>query len=489
MAPEDRSDLADHARLVPVADDDEGALERRFHLDAVEPHQARPFRFEHGALGPQLAVARAQLQRQEAGEVPRARAPRLDDLQTALPGDGAGVDERDRLRQHLSEQADEGGAHQHFVRPVGELPVVPQSHAGDAALRELGQEAAETLGEHEVRAQAAELVGSEGRIVDRVAGDPRPEVLPDAGGRLESDEPLGLGRRPSDVRRRDHLPHAGEGGVGRRLLPEDVEPGAGEAALGERLDEGRLVHQVAPRGVDDARAGAAARQPRAVQDSPGRRRRRQVQGDEVRPLDQGVQRDELDAEIVRHLGCDERVVGEHRHVERARAPHDLAPDAAEAGHAERLAAQLDAAQALLAPLSGLHLRVGEGDRAGRGEHEREDVLGDADAVRAGRVQHEDAAGAGGFDVDVVDAGAGARDHPQARRGGQHFGGDRRGAADDEGVGVGKVGPQLRRGAAGARVDGPALGLEQRDGGRGERVRNHDLHGFLDEAGAAGIGRA
>ena len=42
------------------------------------------------------------------------------------------------------------------------------------------------------------------------------------------------------------------------------------------------------------------------------------------------------------------------------------------------------------------------------QHQRAGVLGDADAVGAGRVDDQDAARAGGGDVDVVDAGAGAR---------------------------------------------------------------------------------
>ena len=75
MAAEDGADLADHARLIAVADDDEGAFERHLHLDAVEPHQPRLLRLEQGAFGPELARGRVQLQRHEAGVVPGARAP------------------------------------------------------------------------------------------------------------------------------------------------------------------------------------------------------------------------------------------------------------------------------------------------------------------------------------------------------------------------------------------------------------------------------
>ena len=61
-------------------------------------------------------------------------------------------------------------------------------------------------------------------------------------------------------------------------------------------------------------------------------------------------------------------------------------------------------------------RSAAGTDARQRQHQRAGVLGDADAVGAGRVDDEDAARAGGGDVDVVDAGAGARDDPEPRRG-------------------------------------------------------------------------
>ena len=87
---------------------------------------------------------------------------------------------------------------------------------------------------------------------------------------------------------------------------------------------------------------------------------------------------------------------------RARCGDGLA-DAAEADDAERLVAELGAEQALLLPALLLHRRVGGGDRPRQREHQREGVLGDADAVAAGRVGDDDAAGARGLEVDVVDA--------------------------------------------------------------------------------------
>ena len=104
------------------------------------------------------------------------------------------------------------------------------------------------------------------------------------------------------------------------------------------------------------------------------------------------------------------------HAERRGAARHLLADAAEAGEAERLVANLLAEELLLLPLALLHRRVGGREVAGQRQDQAHREFGDADAVGAGRVHHDDAARAGGGDVDVVDAGAGARDRAQLRRG-------------------------------------------------------------------------
>ena len=109
------------------------------------------------------------------------------------------------------------------------------------------------------------------------------------------------------------------------------------------------------------------------------------------------------------------------HAEGARAVGHFLADAAEPDDAERLAAKLRAHQALLVPDAALHRGIRGPHRAREREHQRPGVLGDADAVRAWGVHDDDAAVGGGADVDVVDAGAGAGDHPKTwRRGDELF---------------------------------------------------------------------
>ena len=201
--------------------------------------------------------------------------------------------------------------------------------------------------------------------------------------------------------------------IDRRLLLEDVERGAADLARLDRVGERGLVDEIAARGVDDADAFACARASRSALTRLARlRRRRHVQRHVVGAREQVVERDELHAEVGRDLLGDERIVGDDPHAERRGAARDFLADAAQAGEAERLVAHFFAEELLLLPLALLHRGVGRGKVAGERQHERHREFGDADAVGAGRVHDDDAAGAGGGDVHVVDAGAGARDDPQ-----------------------------------------------------------------------------
>src|SRR5205085_2382285 len=80
VAAENGPDLADHARLIVVRDDQHRAAERRFHVDAADRDEPRTVRLEHRAFDPPLAAVGVQLDRHEAAIVPRPRAPRFDDV-------------------------------------------------------------------------------------------------------------------------------------------------------------------------------------------------------------------------------------------------------------------------------------------------------------------------------------------------------------------------------------------------------------------------
>ncbi len=70
----------------------------------------------------------------------------------------------------------------------------------------------------------------------------------------------------------------------------------------------------------------------------------------------------------RGAGGQQRIVGQHLHLQPHAALGHLAADVAEADHAQRLAGDLHAHELLLLPLALLHAGGGLGDLARQGEH-------------------------------------------------------------------------------------------------------------------------
>ena len=94
----------------------------------------------------------------------------------------------------------------------------------------------------------------------------------------------------------------------------------------------------------------------------------------------------------------------------------------------------------------------------------------------GRVDDENAARAGGADVDVVHAGAGAGDHLQVRRRSEQCGIDFGRAANEQRVGVRQIDSQLGGRPAGAGIDRPGLfSAKQFESGKGKVIGYHDFH--------------
>ena len=132
--------------------------------------------------------------------------------------------------------------------------------------------------------------------------------------------------------------------------------------------------------------------------------------DEVGAAQQVVELDLLHAQLHRPLGGQERIEGDHLHLQADGAVGDDRADVAAADDAERLGGELDAHELGLLPFAGLRGAVGLRDLAGQRHHQRERMLGRGDGIAEGRVHDDDALGGGGLDVDVVDADAGAADH-------------------------------------------------------------------------------
>ena len=102
------------------------------------------------------------------------------------------------------------------------------------------------------------------------------------------------------------------------------------------------------------------------------------------------------------------------------------------------------------------------------------MLGDANAVRARGVQHENAALTSGIQVNVIDPGTGSRDHLEVRGGGQQISIHLGAAADDQALRVPQVTEQLVPWPSGTGIHLPALPTQQVGGGIGQRIGDDDL---------------
>ena len=157
---------------------------------------------------------------------------------------------------------------------------------------------------------------------------------------------------------------------------------------------------------------------------------------------QFVERQQLDAQLrgagLGHVG----VVRDDVRAECGQPLRHQLADAAEADDADGLAEDLGARERR--PLPGVITQRGVGGRdlAGRGQQQRQRVLGGAVDVRRRGVDHQHAARGGGVDVDVVQADARAGDDLQLGGRGQHLGVDGGRRAHQQRVGVGHRGQQL-----------------------------------------------
>ena len=139
----------------------------------------------------------------------------------------------------------------------------------------------------------------------------------------------------ADVRREDDVLEPEQPWRDLWLVLEDVEARGGERPVFERGRQGALVDAGAARGVHEDGARLHPPQAAGVQEVAGLRGERAMERDEVRSLEELVERDALGAELARDFvrGGASRGV-EHGHSEAARAAgHGLA-DPSEADDAQ-----------------------------------------------------------------------------------------------------------------------------------------------------------
>ena len=130
-------------------------------------------------------------------------------------------------------------------------------------------------------------------------------------------------------------------------------------------------------------------------------------------------RHHLDAHLLRAIDAHVWIERDHPHREPGRACGDERADPPEAYEPDRLAGELDAFPPRPLPPAVDEVRMRLRHVARLRQQECQRLLGGADDVGLGRVDHHDASAGAGLDVDVVQPDPGARDDLEVRGGSQH----------------------------------------------------------------------
>jgi len=303
-----------------------------------------------------------------------------------------------------------------FSRPCSRIAVSGRVFSGG-----LAGEGAELLGELHIGLEARRLLDRDRGHVDRVGDGAVQQEIRHLFCHLHGHIELRLGRGGAEMRRADDARMVEQDIVLRRLFGEDVQRRTGDVAGIQRCFQIGFDHEAAAGTIDQPDLGLALRQSFGVDDAAGLVGQRRVQADEIGALQQGVEIDLLDAEVDRPLRREERIEGNHLHLQSLGAVGDDRADIAATDDAERLGIELDADEAGFLPFAFMGGAVGQRDVPRQGHHHGDGVLGRRDVVAERRVHHADAARGRGLDVDVVDADPGAADDFEILRGGDHVG--------------------------------------------------------------------
>ena len=482
VAAENRADLADDARLIVVGDDQHRARQRRFDRRRRGPTRAAGCSARTPCLRPSARRASVcSLIETRLVKCARARAARLDDLDAALA-------RRRRARSRSTRRSTRIG----------------RSDAGGRARREHVDAAA--LGQRAVVADAERLdarrahLRRRARRADRPAGstaaaaaarpawiDGKFTALRTTPSRRKSRTVAAVSRPTSSCASSVDAAMCGvattcgswasDQSAGGSFSNTSSAGAGDDAASRSRGASARFVDQLAARGVDDADARLAAREALVVEQVLAFRASTAGAASGSRPSRTPrratAARRRAPAAISGEMNGSCATMRMPNARARCATSWPMRPRPATPSVLPRSSVPRNR---FFSHVPSFIARSAAGTEPRQREHQRAGVLGDADAVGARRVDDEDAAGAGRRDVDVVDAGAGAGDDAQPRRGVEQRAVDLRRAADDQRVGVGQVVRECGRRPAGPRVDSPAgLGAQQLQRGAGRVVGDDDFH--------------
>ena len=250
------------------------------------------------------------------------------------------------------------------------------------------------------------------------------------------------------MRRRNEVWCVEQRRTGCRFLDKHVERRPADMAAVEPGLQRRFVDQPTPGAVDDADALLGLGEIVRRQDVAGAVGQRRVQRDEIRPGQQIIEHHLFNAEVLRALRRQERIIGDDLHLQTQRAVGDDRADIARADQPQRLAGEFDPHEAVLLPLASLGRGIGLRQLAGEREHQRNGMFRRGDRIAKRGVHHHNAARGCRRNIDIVDANPGPADDLQVGGRGQYIFGRLGGGADGKAVIIADDGDQLVLGQPG-----------------------------------------
>ena len=190
-----------------------------------------------------------------------------------------------------------------------------------------------------------------------------------------------------------------------RFVDKHIDRRARHNTFVERRRQILFVDDPAARTIDQPHARLHSFHLRHRDHVLGVRRQRHVHRDEIRALDQLVERAYLDAQIVRTLLTQVRIISDDLHAERDRSFRNARSDPPHADHSERLALELHAHEFFPIPTSLVHALIRRRDMPRHRQHHRQRVFGRRYRVAARRVDHYDPARRRRIQINIVDAHA------------------------------------------------------------------------------------
>ena len=239
---------------------------------------------------------------------------------------------------------------------------------------------------------------------------------------------------------------------GKRLVWINVDGSAGNFSALDGFSDGDVVKAFAAGAVDEMNAILHFRDGVGIDHVAGFFGERRVDGDVVRFREQGVEIDELDADLVCAFFSDVWVVTDDVHFKRLHALGHTATDTTNTDDAQRASLQLNAREALAVPLAFLDGLVRLWNVAGDSEHHADGMLNGCDGVAFRCIADDDAASSRCRNVDVVNADAGAADNLEIVRSGDDFFSHLRLAAGDKAIVLADAGEEFFRRHVGLNID-------------------------------------